>query len=147
MDKNFKVVNLYLATLQAIYTIHRHNHWTTKGSNFYGDHLLFQRLYEAAEANADLAAEKFIGLFGKGKVDFSMQNDLIHKIVKKYESMSGNPSEVSLIAEKQFLKLSKEMYDLFKESDIMTLGLDDMIMSVASKSEEAVYLLQQTLKK
>jgi len=147
MEKCCKIAGLYLATLKAIYLIHQHSHWTTKGSNFYGNHLLFQRLYEAAQESADLAAEKFLGLLGEDALDFKFQSDLLHKILTKFEKFSDEPTEMSLAAEKEFIKLSKEAYDAFEEEGVMTLGLDDMIMAIASKSEEAVYLLQQSLKK
>lgn len=147
MERCCKIAGLYLATLKAIYLVHQHSHWTTKGSNFYGNHLLFQRLYEAAQSSADLAAEKFLGLFGEDGLNFKFQNELLSKVLSKFEKLSDNPPEMSLAAEKEFLKLSKEAYKAFEDENVMTLGLDDMIMSIASKSEEAVYLLQQSLKK
>ena len=146
MDKCSKTANLYLATLRALYLVHQHNHWTTKGSNYYGNHLLFQRIYETAQKSADAAAEKFIGILGEDSVDYSMQNQLINQIVSKYKSLSNSPLKLSLQAEKDFLELSKESYNCFEEEEKLTLGLDDMIMSLASNHEENVYLLQQALK-
>jgi len=147
MERHAKIAGLYLATLKAIYLIHQHSHWTTKGSDFYGNHLLFERLYEAAQQRADEAAEKFIGVFGEEALDLEFQNDLLNKVLAKFKAASEDPTERSIAAEKQFLKLSQDAYDAFKEEGVMTLGLDDMIMSIANKSEEAVYLLQQSLKK
>ncbi len=147
MDRHAKIAGLYLATLKAIYLIHQHSHWTTKGSSFYGNHILFQRLYEAAQASADLAAEKFLGVFGEEAVDFKFQNGLLAKVLEKFETLSDDPAAMSIAVEKEFLKLSQEAYKIFEKEDVMTLGLDDMIMSIASKSEEAIYLLQQSIKK
>lgn len=147
MDRCCKVAGLYLATLKAIYLVHQHSHWTTKGTSFYGNHLLFQRLYEAAQGSADMAAEKFLGLFGEDGVDFQYQNGLLSKVLAKFDKLSADPAEMSLAAEKEFIKLSKDSYDAFDDEGALSLGLDDMLMSIASKSEEAVYLLQQTLKK
>jgi hypothetical protein len=89
--------------------------------------------------------EKFLGLFGENAVDFSYQCDFLNKILKRYANFDGNPVKMSLSIEKDFLKLSHDLYDQFKKDDIMTLGLDDMIMSIASKREESCYLLQQKL--
>ncbi len=147
MERHVKIAGLYLATLKAIYIVHQHSHWTTKGTSFYGNHQLFSRLYEAAEASADLAAEKFLGLFGEAAIDLKFQNELLNKVLSKFEKLSTDPTAMSLAAEKQFIKLSQDAYNAFEEDGVMTLGLDDMIMSIASKSEEAVYLLQQSLKK
>lgn len=145
MDKCVKVAALYVATLKAIAMIHQHNHWTTNGEMFYGEHLLFERLYNSTLENLDLSAEKFIGLFGDSCLNYDFQVDLVHKVLLKYKNLEGSPIEMSLSAEKDFLKFSKDAYDCFDREDKMTLGLDDMIMSIASKSEESVYLLQQTL--
>lgn len=145
MDKCTQVAALYIATLKAIALIHQHNHWTTKGQYFYGDHLLFERLYKSTLEDLDLAAEKFIGLMGDSYLNYDLQADLLHKILLKYKNLEGSPAEMSLNVEKDFLKFSKDAYNCFKQEGKLTLGLDDMIMAIASQREESVYLLQQTL--
>lgn len=145
MDKSCKIGALYIATLKAIALIHQHSHWTTKGIAFYGDHLLFERLYKSTLEDLDLAAEKFIGLFGDICLDYDTQTDLLHKVLLKYKNLEGSPVQMSLEAEKDFLKFSKVAYNTFEDEGKLTLGLDDMLMAIASKREESVYLLQQTL--
>lgn len=145
MDKCSKVGALYVATLKALALIHQHNHWTVKGGSFYGDHLLFERLYNSTLENLDLAAEKFIGVFGDQCLSYDLQADLLHKVQIKYSNLEGSPVQMSLEAEKDFLKFSKDAYNCFEEEGKLTLGLDDMIMAIASKREEAVYLLRQSL--
>lgn len=145
MDKCCKVASLYLASLRSLAIIHQHNHWTTKGENFYGDHLLFERLYDSAQKDMDMAAEKIIGIFGDECLNYDMQANLIHKILLKYKNLEGSPLEMSISVEKDFIKFSKEAYNCFEEEGRLTLGLDDMITAISSKREEAVYLLQQTI--
>lgn len=145
MDKCSKVGALYVATLKAMTLIHQHSHWTTKGSNFYGDHLLFMRIYESAQKDLDLAAEKFMGVFGDQCLNYDLQNELLNKVLQKYSDLEGSPTQMSLEMEKDFLKFSKEAYNCFEDEGKLTLGLDDMIMAIASSREEAVYLLQQCL--
>lgn len=146
MDKCGKVAALYIASLKGIALIHQHSHWTTKGIAFYGDHLLFERLYNSALEDLDLAAEKFIGLLGDECLDYDMQTDLVSKVLGKYSNLEGSPLEMSLAVEKDFIKFSKDTYNCFEEDGRMTLGLDDMIMAISSSREESVYLLQQALK-
>lgn len=146
MDKCNKVASLYIATLKAMALIHQHNHWTTKGAAFYGDHLLFERLYNSAIKDLDLAAEKFMGLFGEDCLDYDMQTDLLNKVLSKYKNLEGSPVDMSLSVEKEFLKFSREAYDCFEREGRLSLGLDDMVMAIASQREESVYLLQQVLK-
>jgi len=144
MNKCCKVACLYLNTLRAIYIIHQNHHWLTNGPNFYGSHLLFQRLYEATAEHIDTAAEKFIGIFGEECLDYSMCNELLLKVLNKYNENS--PFEKSLKVEEDFIKFSRDAYNCFEQEGEMTLGLDDMIMSIASKHEEAIYLLRQSIK-
>jgi DNA-binding ferritin-like protein len=146
MDKCNKVAALYIASLKAMALVHQHSHWTTRGIAFYGDHLLFERLYNSALKDLDLAAEKFIGLFGDEVLDYDLQADLLHKVLLKYNSLEGSPLEMSLATEKDFLKFSKDAYNCFEDDGKLTLGLDDMVMAIASQREESVYLLQQALK-
>jgi len=136
----------YLAALKAMVQIHQHNHWTTNGDSFYGDHLLFSKIYETALEDLDLAAEKFMGIFGDECLNYDIQIDYLSKILKKYSKLQGSPAEMSLAIERDFIKLSSKAYDCFQDHDKLTLGLDDMIMSVSSNREEAVYLIQQKLK-
>ena len=147
MDKCSKVAALYIATLKAMALIHQHSHWTTRGVPFYGDHLLFERLYNSTLKDLDMAAEKFIGLFGDHVLDYDMQTKLLSQVLSKYSDLEGSPAQMSLTIEKDFLKFSKDAYDCFENEGRMTLGLDDMVMAIASQREESVYLLQQKLTK
>lgn len=145
MDKCSKVGALYVASLKALALIHQHNHWTTKGVAFYGDHLLFERLYNDTLELLDVAAEKFVGLMGLQVLVYDTQTELVNKVLSKYSNLEGSPVQMSLEAVKDFIKFSKDAYNCFEEEGKLTLGLDDMIMATASKSEEFVYLLQQSL--
>lgn len=145
MDKCCQMAALYVACLKGMALIHQHNHWTTKGKTFYGDHLLFKRLYDSAIEDLDTAAEKFTGVMGEECLKYDLQTELLNKVLDKYSKYEGSPAEMSLAMEKDFIKLCEEAYDCFEEEDKMTLGLDDMIMSIANKREESVYLLQQVL--
>jgi starvation-inducible DNA-binding protein len=143
MEEKVKIANTLVAYLKAIYTIHQQNHWLSKGDHFYDNHLLFQRLYESAQEDLDSIAEKCIGIFGEDSVDYNFQLKITQKIMTKYVSQKG--LKQSLSAEKDYLKILKTSYLFLKEKESMTLGLDDMIMSIYSKREESVYLLQQAL--
>src|ERR1035437_3294829 len=145
MDKCNKIAALYVATLKAISLIHAHNHWTTNGEMFYGEHLLFERLYKDSLENLDSAAEKFMGLFGDECLDYDLQAELLNKVLVKYKNLDGSPAQMSLAAEKDFLKLSQDACKCFEAEGKLSLGLEDSIASISSKCEEAVYLLQQTL--
>ena len=145
MEKSHKVAALYIASLKALSLVHVHNHWTTRGASFYGDHLLFERLYKNILEDLDLAAEKFMGLFGDECLNYDLQTELLSKVLSKYKNLEGSPLEMSLSALKDCIKLCRDAYNCFEEEGKLTLGLDDMLMSIASNLEEGVYLLQQAL--
>jgi len=130
-------MTLYVAFLRALYSIHQHSHWKSKGSDFYGNHLLFQRLYDEAGVMVDEAAEKTIGVFGE-LLDHS---DSLKELLDKYNS--DDHIKNSLDASNDFINLSQELYDDLKGSGDITLGLDDMLMSIANRVEVHTYLLKQ----
>lgn len=135
----------YIALIRSVSMVHQNNHWRTKGSNFYSNHLLFERIYKSAAEDADLAAEKLIGLFDDDVLDLHMQAQMIGKTLEHFSH--GDPIQTSLEAEKKFLDYSQKFYNILNEDDgKLSLGLDDMLMSIASNREGAVYLLQQSLK-
>jgi DNA-binding ferritin-like protein len=136
-----KLLALYVAFLRALYLIHQNSHWQCKGPNFYGNHLMFQRIYESVQEDSDLAAEKSVGLFGNDVVNIPSQSKMIQKLMEKYSS--DNHLANSLKAEMDFLALSKKIYEALDSSGALTLGLDDAIMSIASNRETAVFLLKQ----
>jgi len=146
MEKCIKMAALYIASLKAMALIHTHNHWVIKGNDFYGDHLLFERIYKSALEDLDLAAEKCVGLFGAECLNYDLQTTLLNKVLSKYKILSDSPQKMSLAVEKDFIKLSSDVYNCFDDEGKLSLGLDDLLMSIASNRETSVYLLQQTLK-
>lgn len=142
MERVEELCCYYVALLRTLYLVHQNHHWITKGKNFYGNHLLFERIYKTAQEDADLAAEKFIGLYGTETLDLHAQAQMIGRTLESFSS--GDPVQTSLEAEKKFLDFSEKFYTLLDREDKLTLGLDDMIMSISSNREGAVYLLKQT---
>jgi DNA-binding ferritin-like protein len=144
MERIQEVLCYYIALIRSVALVHKNSHWLTNGPNFYGDHLLFDRIYKTAADDADALAEKLIGLFGPEVLDLHMQAQMIGKILKDFST--DDPIQTSLEAEKKFLYCSEKVYTMLeREGDKLTLGLDDLLMSIASNRETAVYLLQQTL--
>ncbi len=144
MEKCVKVAALYVAALRALALINQFSHWTNKGISFFGNHLMYEKLYNSALEDADLAAEKFVGIFGAECLDYQLQTELINKCLSKYNNFDTEPGARSLKAERDFIKFSKDAYECFEREGRLTLGLDDMIMAISSKREESVYHLQQT---
>lgn len=143
MVSNQKIISLYVAFLKGLYLIHQNCHWKSEGNDYYGNHLMFQRLYEGTQEDLDEAAEKTIGIYEI----LSDMPDVVKALTIKFspENYENNCVQAGVDAEKMFLKLSEIVYNKLKESKI-TLGVDDMLMSIANKHETHLYLLQQANK-
>lgn len=149
MEKLEKILGLYVASLRAISIIHQQNHWLSKGENSYGNHLLFERVYTSATEDLDLAAEKIIGVYGESCLAYELQTELLGRVLSKYKNLSTDRVTQSVSVEKEFLKFSQQVYDGLSDGSLgesMTLGVDDMIMAIASNRETAIYLLNQSKK-
>lgn len=133
-----------LAVLRAAYETYRTSHWQATGEGYYGDHLMLQRIYEDAEKSVDQVAERTVGYYGSSSVDLSDQAER----VRTWSATFGRetcPVKASLLAARAVRDQLTESYDEIRRSRQMSLGLDDLLMSLASKNDEHQYLLQQAL--
>jgi DNA-binding ferritin-like protein len=135
------LLNGYLAILRILVIVFQHGHWKCKGSNFYSNHLLFERIYNDANGLVDITAEKLIGIYGNSALLHTKQVPLMAEFIAKYEDEDFVKN--SIIATESCLSVGEDVYNRLKEMAELTLGMDDMIMSNASKLEEFIFLLKQ----
>jgi DNA-binding ferritin-like protein len=140
-QEDCKLLSTYVAFTRALYLLHQQNHWNAQR---YGDHLLFQRLYEEVQELADDAAERVLGLCGELMLE-GAESVIAQRFAPTEQSLKGC-LESSLAIEKAFQVMVKKTYETLDEKGSLTLGLDDMLMSQASDGETHIYLLQQALK-
>lgn len=136
-----------LATLRALFQVHQNAHWLSRGVPSYGDHLLFQRLYEGIADEIDGLAEKMIGVYDI-EIEVMQQADQVADIMTLFESQEDelDLASRSLRAETLFLEFLQRVYDRLEEAGELTMGLDDFLPAVASLHETHVYLLKQRTK-
>jgi DNA-binding ferritin-like protein len=137
-----------LAYLEFLNKVHHTHHWISKGDPFYGDHLLFQRLYETVQDEIDMVAEKAVGLGTTSNVDLNLITSQCHRLVQSYGPTSTIPQSTDLFrrsyqSEMTFLKVTGKIVESLNEQGIMTRGLDNMIGGIEDKHESHVYLLKQ----
>lgn len=136
----------WLSRLLALLRVQRLHyqtaHWQAEGSSFYGDHLLFERLYEAVEDEIDTLAEKMVAFFGPESVRLDDNWSEMTMFVESIGSQ-GNPVDVSLAFEELFLDEVETVYEEMSDANEMSLGLDDFLMAMSNDHEEHVYLLRQ----
>lgn len=143
-----------LAMLKGLSHIHQTHHWQSSGPSFYGDHLMFQRLYEATSKEIDGIAEKAVGLCCEDTVNAHMQMKLMTSFVNDVYScgvkfQNGNQKALiilSLKAEKMFLNCVCSILKQLQQEEIYTIGLENFIQGIVDNHESSVYLLKQRLK-
>lgn len=141
-------LSLLLVHLKFLAMVHQTHHWTAKGDPFYGDHLLFERLYNETTEDIDDLAEKTVGLGNEANVNLSLQLQQINQLVQGYGAASTIPSSSelarrSLGAEVAFLRCAAAMADSLHEHGLLTRGLDNMLQGLEDRHESHVYLLKQ----
>jgi len=141
-------LSVLLTQLRYLFLIHQTHHWISRGSSYYGDHLLFMRLYENIDDEIDALAEKMIGLGTIDSVSLFLQIAQVNKLIQGYGSLSTVPTQDelarrSLAAEMSFLKYVARAVDQLKSVNVLTRGLDNLLAGIEDKHEEHVYLLKQ----
>lgn len=141
-----------LAAAQAVQHIHQTHHWQTRGGAFYGDHLLYQRLYEDMFDEVDGLAERLIGMTGQAiMVQPLLTMDHMLGIAKRmYAGAKVLPGPedlpaLSLRTELCFTLALQYVYKLLESKGELSMGTDDMLQAMANLHETHVYLLQQRL--
>jgi DNA-binding ferritin-like protein len=145
---SYSQLSVILVHTRFLSQVHQTHHWIAKGDSFYGDHLLFERLYSATSTEIDLIAEKSIGLGGADNVNLALQLNQIARMAQNYGMASTipQPSELarrSMIVEVGFLRCVAHCVEQLREQGQMTRGLDNMLAGIEDVHEGHVYLLKQ----
>ena len=133
-----------LAILRAQEMSYQTSHWQSSGMSYYGNHLLFQRLYESVGAEIDGIAEKMVGYLGAESVNLAPQAVKVATFAVAWAKIDC-PFHRGLASEEQLQAATQAAYDSIKEAGVMTLGLDDFLMAMANAHETNAYLLQQVM--
>lgn len=134
-----------LALLRAQYWNYQESHWKVKGASFYGNHLLFQRLYESVVEQTDVLAEKLVGTYGPEAVDSAVLVPRFNSFLSRWQQV-GCLHKRGLVSEADFQVVVKKVYEDLKEMGALSLGMDDFLMAAANDHETNQYLLRQVLR-
>lgn len=145
-------LSVVLVHLKFLAELHQNHHWTSMGDPFYGDHLLFQRLYEGVSAEVDSVAEKAIGLGSTSNVNIQLIHSQMLKLISNVGSgmtipQSTDLAKRSMIAELNFLKVIDHAMSSLNECGMLSNGIDNLLQGIADKHEGHVYLLKQRCSK
>lgn len=143
-------LSVLLVKLRHLAMIHQTHHWTAKGDPFYGDHLLYERLYNTVVEEIDALAEKSVGLGGEDNVNLQLQAMQLAQLTKEYGTavtlpVASNLPQRSMAAEVDFLRCVAQCACTLKEKGMLTRGLDNFLQGMEDKHESHVYLLKRRL--
>ena len=131
-----------LGFIRAMHWNYWTTHWQVKGQPFYGDHLLFQRLYEGMVEEIDGLAEKIVGMLGSEAVGGHDSIDRAHNVLKRWQDTTDVYAR-ALQTEQEFQILVKGVNDLLDSSGNLSFGLGNFLQGLADAHETNIYLLQQ----
>jgi len=141
-----------LGVLRAMQWLHWTTHWKVKGSSFYGDHLLFERLYIGDDEEEsppieeiDTLGEKIIAYYGSEAIDPHAQILWEAEVVKMWMGYE-DPIRRALAAEETLQVLLKVMFESLEDQGNLPLGMNDYLAALANAHETNVYLLKQRLR-
>lgn len=142
---------IVLSTLKAVGTVHQTNHWSCAGDAFYGDHLLFERLYNNVVSEIDRVAERAVGRGSAELVNVVKQTE--HQVILqnligcKEMTLPASTSLVnlSMSAELVCLMMVDFARKYMQNFDSLSSGTDNLLAEIEDTHESHVFLLKQRL--
>lgn len=140
---------LLLAHTRALADLAQSFHWRTTGGNYYGDHLLFERIYNETYEQIDGIAEKGIGTTGNDRiVDPIAQVSVIHSMLDRMTSKDVQPQQFPAVLMKavnaQISMISMSL-KVMEHAGELSDGIDNLFQGLADLHEGHVYLLQRRI--
>ena len=139
----------YISTTRAVHLWFHGAHNVTRGTGFSGDHVnLYGQIYHEIQEDIDGLIEKAVGLTNdEGLACPASITIRAGEILADYPSPVGLSSLSIATCGCQlleaYLKFLKMIFETLEDSDDLSLGLNDYIMSHSNKYESFIYLLQQ----
>lgn len=132
---------LVLELLKAQYTYYQACHWESGGTSSYGDHLLFERLYNSVSGEVDTVGERVIA--NTGSIDITSQTGAVAEIIYKWVQLGQDYVTTALRSEVDLrLALTTLIDDTNAEK---SYGIANMAQGIFDTHETHIYLLQQRL--
>jgi len=148
-DAKYAELGIFLDLLRALSLLHHTHHWQTQGSQYYGDHLLYQRLYELADKQIDGVGEKAVGL---GSPELVMSRHSLENMRRYIEALEDadmmdapalKMAKRSLLAEKSFITAGEKLMDQLQSKGLLTRGVEQLLGTLLDTHEGVLYLLKQ----
>lgn len=136
-----------LGDLKALSDSYQSTHWRALGDAYYGDHQLYQRLYDDISSEIDTVAERALGITGNDTIVEPANLMSVSAQSLKTLVVPGEFASMMLNAERQFLLRLNYVIDNLEHAGQLTDGVANMLQGVADKHEEHVYLLSRRVRR
>jgi DNA-binding ferritin-like protein len=135
-----------LGLFQGAALVHQTHHWSCRGSSFFADHLLFERIYNESLSGIDQLAERAIGQGQPLAVSAKTQAAAMQVAI---DMLGADPLDVtemvqrSLSIESLCLSGLTNVLGLLESTDQLSPGTSNLLEGLADTHETFVYLLKQ----
>lgn len=145
---SYAELSVVLVHLRYLAMVHQTHHWVARGDSFYGDHLMFARMYDKVIEEVDAVAEKAVGVGSEHNVNLMLQVNQLQQLSRAFGSPQTVPqtsdlAKASLVAECNFLKVLDAACESMRNSGICTPGVENMLQGIADAHEAHIYLLKR----
>lgn len=139
----FCQLSMLLSATRALSMLHQTHHWLSKSGTFYGDHLLFEKIYDSTNVEIDKIAEKILGFADDAMVDPVTSSEQCTRILKEMMRAPGDLYQKSENAEKAHLQLLTMVRESLDNDGNLSDGTDNMLTGFADQHESNLYLLKR----
>lgn len=146
-------LGIILSMLEGMGTLMQTFHWKVNGDSFYGDHLLYQRIYEAIDSQVDLVGEKAVGVGSAGLADSEkiiqameiFLSDIRENqdVTRDADNMKDALARRAAYAVNTFIETTDKCIVSLKEKGFLTRGVDNLLAGILDSHESFAYLLKQ----
>lgn len=141
-------LSVVLVHLRYLAMLHQTHHWVARGDSFYGDHDLFEELYDGVNKEIDMVAEKAVGLSSEHNVNLMLQIAQLQQLSKACASPQTVPqtsdlAKASLVAEWNFLKILTAVLECMRSNRTASDGVENMLQGIADRHETHIYKLKR----
>ena len=134
-----------LSLFMAVYLTHWSSHWKSSGSTSYGDHLLFERLYEAVSGEIDVLAEKLLSGIAGPDFSHSVMVSAASDYVTDWETEFPDVVSRSAHAEEVLQNRLRMDFSWLESTNDLPLGLNDFLAAAANTHDTHCYLLNRRM--
>jgi len=117
-------------------------HWRSKGEDYYGDHLLYERLYKGRKKEIDRIGEVLMAVAGANSVAPVVTVTGMHDLASRIEAVQGTQAQRGVVLVEETLRRINTANGLLGDTPY-TLSVNNVLAGFADAHLEALYLLKQ----